>query len=152
MGTLALCALGLDDLDYHSGDGVPAAMAAAVRRRMLAYVLPICLNATTYYAEHYKQRGPGGALDMFPSQGEETWQCPDPSNRSECTTNPASDIAGLWAVTDRLLQPDLADGHTPMLTKEQVATVRDLVGHIPPLPMGPRPSVAFVFANQFASN
>ena len=69
MGTLALCSLGLDDFDYHSGEDVAPELAQAVRSRMAEYILPICLNATAYYAEHYPLTGPGGTLDMFPSQG-----------------------------------------------------------------------------------
>ena len=137
MGTLALCSLGLDDWDYHSGNVATADTAA--RERMLEFVLPICLNATTFYDEHYSLTG--GKLDMFPSQGEETWQCPNPHNRSQCTTNPASDIAGLWAITDRLLRPDLTTGHQPLVTASQAAALRRLVLHVPPLPSGPRPAV-----------
>ena len=122
MGTLALCSLGLDDFDYHQKTA-----------RLVDYVLPICLNATTYYALHYKKVE--GKLDMFPAQGEETWQCPDPHVRSNCTTNPASDIAGLWGVTTRLLKPGLVE----LLGEEQAASLRDLLTHIPPLPLGPRP-------------
>jgi hypothetical protein len=134
MGTLALCSLGLDDFDYHSGS-LDAAMDSELRQRMMEFVLPICLNATTFYAEHYAHTGPGGALDMFPSQAEETWQCPAPKNRSNCVTNPSSDIAGLWAITTRLLLPDLAT----ILTAGQQLSLRGLLAHIPPLPVGPRP-------------
>ena len=134
VGTLALCALGLDDFDYHSGGGV---VDPAMKQRLAEFVIPICLNATTYYLAHYPQTGPGGKLDLFPAQAEETWQCPaEPQvNRSNCVTNPASDIAGLWSVTTRMMQPALAK----MLTAAQVASLRDLLLHIPPLPKGPRP-------------
>ena len=57
MGTLALCSLGLDDHEHHG----PTA-------RFADYVLPICLSATTYYAEHYRKVG--GKLDLFPAHGE----------------------------------------------------------------------------------
>jgi hypothetical protein len=136
MGTLALCSLGLDDWDYHTGDEVAPSISRATRERMSAFILPICLNATTYYAEHYRS-GPSGKLDLFPSQGEETWQCPQPHNRSECTTNPASDIAGLWAITNRMLRPDITG--SGLLTSEQVSALSQLVQRIPELPVGPRP-------------
>lgn len=147
MGTLALCSLGLDDWDYYySGEPIAsAAMAEATAHgRMRDFILPICLNATTFYFEHYKASGPEGKLDMFPSQGEETWQCPDPHNRTACTTNPASDIAGLWAITDRLLRlaPDTNAGAGPsdtMLTKAQAEMLRALRQVIPELPVGARP-------------
>lgn len=141
MGTLALCSLGLDDWDYHSG---ASGMAEPARERMKEFILPICLNATTYYFEHYRLNGPGGKQDIFPSQGEETWQCPNPHNRSQCTTNPASDIAGLWAVTERLLQlDDLTDvnaaSRDPMLTVAQTQMLLALRHVIPELPAGARP-------------
>ena len=136
MGTLALCNLGLDDWQYHVQGADEAGDDAAVRKRLKHFVLPICLAATTFYREHYKTDGKG-KLDMFPSQAEETWQCPQPHNRSECTTNPSSDIAGLWAITSRLLSSSF--GVSPMLTATERAGLRELLQKIPPLPQGPRP-------------
>ena len=142
MGTLALCSLGLDDWDYHSGASAHSATAKAARERMRNFILPICLNATTFYFEHYNPTGPDGKQDMFPSQAEETWQCPDPHNRTQCTTNPASDIAGLWAVTDRLIHLDHplngVGGGDPMLTAAQAEMLVALRQVIPNLPVGVR--------------
>ena len=140
MGTLALCSLGLDDWDYFSGEDVAPDVANAARTRMAEYILPICLNATVYYDEHYPLSKDGNhKLDMFPSQGEETWQCPQPKNRSGCTTNPASDIAGLWAITQRLLRTDLTAGDKPLIDANTAVSLRQLIARIPTLPVGPRP-------------
>ena len=67
MGTLALCSLGLDDFDHHG-----------TSPRFADYVLPICLSATTYYAEHYRKVS--GKLDLFATEGNpraRTWLNPD---------------------------------------------------------------------------
>ena len=69
----------LDDWDYHhdtrdttgSGDGETAASAAA-RKRLEEMVLPICLNSTAFYGEHYSNSSADGTMDMFPAQAEET--------------------------------------------------------------------------------
>ena len=45
----------------------------------------------------------GGKTDFFPAQALETWQCWNVSDRTDCTTNPTPDIAGLFAVLNRLL-------------------------------------------------
>ena len=139
MGTLALCNLGLDDWQYHVQGADEAGDDAAVRKRLKRFVLPICLAATTFYHEHYQTDGKG-KLDMFPSQAEETWQCAQPHNRSDCTTNPSSDIAGLWAITSRLLSSSF--GVLPLLTATEGAGLRELARKIPPLPQGPRPCVS----------
>jgi hypothetical protein len=52
MGSLALCNLGLDDWQYHHTEGTSAGvMDAAAKERMRDFVLPICLNVTTFYRE-----------------------------------------------------------------------------------------------------
>ena len=48
-----------------------------------------------------------------------------------------SDIAGLWAITSRLLSSSF--GVSPMLTATERAGLRELLQKIPPLPQGPRP-------------
>jgi hypothetical protein len=40
---------------------------------------------------------------MFPAQALETHQCPDPTSRASCATNPSTDVSGLRAVLTRLL-------------------------------------------------
>jgi hypothetical protein len=132
VGSLLMCNLGLDDYEHYNGSTDAAAVAAAVARAQ-QYILPICLQTLTFYSEHYANDA-HGKLDMFPSQAEETWQCPDPTSRSNCVTNPSSDVAGLWAVTARLANPTLA----ALLTAAERATVADLRSRIPPLPVGPR--------------
>ena len=137
MGSLALCNLGLDDWQYHhimGGDG--AAAEAAARERMRDFVMPICLNVTAFYHEHYRLDGEG-KLDLFPSQAEETWQCPQPHSRDDCVTNPSSDIAGLWAITTRMLSADF--GIRELLSSADLAALTVLRQRIPPLPHGPRP-------------
>ena len=64
-GSLALCNLGLDDWQYHYRAGPPegGAAEAAARERMRDFVLPICLNVTTFYHEHYRL-GEDGKLDL----------------------------------------------------------------------------------------
>lgn len=146
VGTVMLCSLGLDDWDYHrdpsssisrSGtDGGESAASAAARKRFEEMVLPICLNSTTFYAEHYSNDTADGKMDMFPAQAEETWQCYDPHDRNNCTANPSSDIAALWSVTTRLLGDNAT---VALLAPAEVSMLKALQSRIPPLPQGPRP-------------
>jgi hypothetical protein len=58
--------------------------------------------------EAFRQRFPNtnastGKIDFFPAQALETYQCPDPTDRNGCPTNPSTDIGGLMSVLPRMV-------------------------------------------------
>ena len=60
-------------------------------------------------------------------------RCKDPTSRSECGTNPSTDIAGLMAVLPRLIAVAPAMS-TPAAT---VAVWKQLLADLPPMPTDP---------------
>merc|ERR1719506_1440765 len=68
------------------------------------YGLPICNTVTEFFRTRFPNvDSKTGKTDMWPTQALETHQCPDPTSRSKCPTNPSTDVAGLRAVLTRLL-------------------------------------------------
>ena len=58
--------------------------------------------------EAFRQRFPNtnsttGKIDFFPAQALETYQCPTPTSRDGCPTNPSADIGGLMSVLPRMI-------------------------------------------------
>lgn len=82
-------------------------------------LLPAAHEVLTFFDQHY-QVGDAGKLVMYPSQSLETWW--------DCT-NPMPELAGLHAVTDRLLA--LPDSLT---TADQRTFWTQLKAKLPPLP------------------
>ena len=72
-----------------------------------------------------------GTIDIFPAQSLETWQCPNPANRSDCVTNPTPEIAGLRAVLTRLLQ---LPNTVKSIDNRQRQLWRDYLQALPPIP------------------
>lgn len=98
-------------LDYHEHTGDDAFL----RRR----VLPLADAVLRFFDEHY-QVDAGGRLVMHPSQALETWWD---------TTDPMPELAGLTAVTRRLLA--LPEG---LASADERAFWRGLLAKLPPLP------------------
>ncbi len=118
-GSLELCLMLLDDFAFRANATVWSAFGDAV-----------CSRVVTFFDEHFPQNDAGGAMDMFPAQALETWQCADPSARDACVTNPSTDIAGLMAVLPRLLAlPDA------LANASQRAAWTALAARLPPLPL-----------------
>merc|ERR1719356_1242234 len=80
--------------------------------------LPIPVAVVEAFRQRFPKRDTAtGKIDMWPAQALETYQCPDPTSRDTCPTNPTTDIAGLMAVLPRLLAlPDMPD---LLITPEQ---------------------------------
>lgn len=71
---------------------------------LTGYGLPICNTVLEFYRTRFPHtNATTGKIDMFPSQALETHQCPDPTDRTKCATNPSTDISGLRAVLTRLV-------------------------------------------------
>lgn len=85
----------------------------------------------THYTNVYHANTTGGKLDMFPAQAMETWQCADPTDRSNCVTDPITAISGLTSVLSRLLA--LPESFT---TAEQRARWSAELASIPDFPNG----------------
>lgn len=104
--------LGLLMIDYYDFTGD--------RRFAEEKMLPWCMEVLRYYKQHYKVDDTG-KLRLEPAQALETYQQ---------AVNPAPDIAGLWKITDELLEmpPDIVG-------KSQRAELNNLRGLIPDLPM-----------------
>ncbi|HEY3862022.1 MAG TPA: DUF5703 domain-containing protein [Verrucomicrobiae bacterium] len=83
-------------------------------------LLPMADAVVAYYDEHWP-RGPGGKIDMYPSQSIETYQVN--------ARNPTPDLAGLMTVLPRLLA--LPDSVTAAAQRERWAKV---LKDLPPLP------------------
>jgi hypothetical protein len=99
----------------------------------LARYLPVVEGVV----EGFRQRWPNkdassGKIDMFPSQALETYQCPDPTSRLKCGTNPSTDIAGLMAVLPRLIAYAAVAGVDP----STVAVWKTFLSDLPALPKG----------------
>ena len=66
--------------------------------------MPMIDAVLTFFRTRFPHRDPKtGKTDMFPAQALETHQCPDPTSRTKCATNPSTDVSGLRAVLTRLL-------------------------------------------------
>jgi len=74
---------------------------------------------------------------MWPAQALETYQCPDPSSRAKCGTNPSTDISGLGAVLARALALPAAVGVDGATTAAWAA----LLASLPPLALAPSKKV-----------
>jgi len=82
-------------------------------------LLPLSHKVLTFFDQHYRS-GPDGKLVMHPAQALETWH--------DCT-NPMPEVAGLHAVTGRLLAlPER------LTSRRQRAFWRSLQGKLPELP------------------
>eukprot|EP00756_Hemistasia_phaeocysticola_P054157 Hpha_TRINITY_DN30099_c0_g1::TRINITY_DN30099_c0_g1_i1::g.21506::m.21506 len=88
-GGLEICLL---HLDAYSATGVP-----------LGGMVDVCVGVVEGYMQRFPNRDKAGKVDMFPSQCLETFQCPDPTSRSNCVTNPTPEVAGLHAVLTRMV-------------------------------------------------
>lgn len=82
-------------------------------------VLPTAMEVMKFFDEHYKTNA-AGKLVMHPAMACETWW--------DCT-NPMPELAGLYALTQRLL--DLPDG---LLSAERTKFCTSLRKKLPPLP------------------
>jgi len=92
-GTLEYALLALDAADWASNATIASDWA-----------VPLADAATAHYFNLYNASAPGGALDMFPAQSMETWQCKTlPAERKDCITDPITAVSGLRAVLTRLL-------------------------------------------------
>jgi hypothetical protein len=121
-GSLELALFALDDFAY-TGD-------VAVMRANL----PILRTVLEYYASRYSARDAvTGKMDMWPAQALETYQCPDPSSRTHCATNPSTDVSGLGAVLARALALPASIG----VDGATAAAWRALLAALPPLAMAP---------------
>merc|ERR1719469_1256034 len=65
--------------------------------------LPVCTAVLEGFRQRFPNTDSSGKIDMWPTQALETYQCTDPTSRSNCPGNVAIDIAGLQAVIGRLL-------------------------------------------------
>ena len=116
-------------LDYHEHTGDDAFL----RRR----VLPLADAVLRFFDEHY-QVDAGGRLVMHPSQALETWWD---------TTGPMPELAGLTAVTRRLLA--LPEG---LASADERAFWRGFLAKLPPLPTrAVEGGAAFAPAARFAA-
>eukprot|EP00659_Diplonema_papillatum_P015320 gene15320-23416_t len=91
--------------------------------------LHIPAEVLEFYRQVFPNNDAAGKMHLFPTQGLETWQCPDwPVNASNCVTNDMATVAGLTVVTKGLL--DISYG-----TPQQRAAWQQLQQRIPPVPM-----------------
>lgn len=98
---------------------------------LLRYGIPICRTLMEYYRNRYPNKDARGKTDMWPAQALETYQCPDPTSRSKCGTNPSTDISGLQAVLTRLLALPKT---LPFITSADRAAWQQQQDTLPPLP------------------
>ena len=122
-GSLELALFALDHFDYTRDTDT-------LRR----YGVPICRTLMTYFRNRYPNRDANNKTDMWPAQALETHQCPDPTSRTHCGTNPSTDISGLTAVLSRLLA--LSDDAVTAggITPTDMALWRAQLEALPPLP------------------
>eukprot|EP00049_Salpingoeca_infusionum_P012044 m.213642 g.213642 ORF g.213642 m.213642 type:complete len:193 (-) comp15090_c0_seq1:3341-3919(-) len=80
----------------------------------MSWGAPMASAILNYYVQRYPPPSTGQPIDFFPAQALETWQCPKPTDRSNCVTNPAPLVAGLRSVLPKLLAlpPHLVSGIT----------------------------------------
>ena len=109
VGGLELCWLLLDLWEHTGDDGL-----------LGTRVIPLAREVLTFFEKEYRP-GDDGKLLLHPAQALETWW--------DCT-NPMPELAGLTAVTDRLLaiSPDL-------VPPEDRSSWRRLRDSLPPLPL-----------------
>jgi hypothetical protein len=100
-------------------------------------VIPIAEAIMSFFENYYKT-GDDGKLVMHPSQACETW--------IECT-NPMPEVAGLHAITKRMLLMD-----EKYSTKKQRARWKTFMDKLPPLPTRDTPDgIALAPAEKFAN-
>ena len=100
--------------------------------------------------EAFRQRFPNknattGKIDMFPAQALETYQCPDPTKRDGCPTNPSTDIGGLMSVLPRLIALPTS---LPFVTAAQRSKWAAHLAALPALPLDVANSAKGSFATQ----
>ena len=72
----------------------------------LAKYLPIVDLTLEFFRQHYPLRDSAGKMSIHPTQALETYWCGDqdnPMNSTNCLTNDAPTVAGLHALTERVL-------------------------------------------------
>ena len=96
--------------------------------------LPIAVGVVEAYRQRFPNKDKNGKTDMFPAQALEGYECGDPSGKSRgnCPSNPSTDIGGLMA-----LLPKLIALPSSVTTPSQVATWKQQLFELPPLPQGP---------------
>jgi len=124
--------------------------------------LPMAIGVVEAFRQRFPNKDRKGKMDMWPSQALETYQCKDPTSRSDCPTNPTTDISGLMAVLPRRLSPlpdhgtlkanpntklnpnsksrliSLPDGAA--VTESQRVKWKKLLESLPPLQLHPTPT------------
>lgn len=114
--------------------------------------LPIPVAVVEGYRQRFPNRDAAGKIDMWPAQvcyvhvqsciflhflivhltqALETWQCPDPTSRLSCPTNPSTDISGMQAVLSRLIKLP-----ANIVTPDQIEGWAALLKDLPPIPTG----------------
>lgn len=96
--------------------------------------LPIAVGVAKAYQQRFPNKDRRGKTDMFPAQALEGYECGDPSGKSRgnCPSNPSTDIGGLMS-----LLPKLIALPSSVTTSSQVATWKQQLLDLPPLPQGP---------------
>lgn len=96
------------------------------------YGIPICSTVLEFFRTRFPETdNTTGKTDMWPSQGLETHQCPDPTSRQKCATNPSTDLSGLHAVLTRLLA---LPSSLPFVTVNMRAAWKAQLDLLPDLP------------------
>jgi hypothetical protein len=95
--------------------------------------LPMAAGVVEAYRQRFPNKDAHGKTDMWPAQALETYQCPDPTSRKGCNTNPSTDIGGLMSVLPKLIALPASSG----ATDTQRAAWKAQLALLPPLPQGP---------------
>eukprot|EP00041_Stephanoeca_diplocostata_P038113 m.1477935 g.1477935 ORF g.1477935 m.1477935 type:complete len:509 (+) comp25163_c0_seq15:235-1761(+) len=100
------------------------------KTRAAKYTIPLATAILNFYEQRFGHSGTG-LLDIFPTNSLETWQCPDPSDRTLCPTNDAPTVAGLrWVLPKLLTLP------SDVLSAGLRAQWRALLARVPEIPWG----------------
>ena len=100
-------------------------------------LLPFCTPVMEFFRLHFPERDIENRTVFYPSQGLETWQCPNAADPDQCVTNSVVFISGLQTTLTALLQlPDSLIPDSAELREEWTAQLSSL----PPVPRGPCPS------------
>jgi len=131
-GSLEMALFALDDYTMTQDEAV------------LKTNMPILTTVLEYFRTRYPHRDANNKTDMFPAQAIETYQCPNPADRTQCVTNPTTDISGLMAVLSRAIKLPKS-----VVSDQQKRIWTDQMQTLPSIPTGNTPTVILPWSPKY---